>query len=119
MYRDNAVAVVVPAYNEAGFVGDTIETMPDFVDRVYVVDDCSTDGTWEEILQAAERTNKRRERAQPIADGGGTVGSVVVPASGPMVGGSCRSGTRRTAGSAAPSRPATAGRWPTTWTWPR
>jgi glycosyltransferase involved in cell wall biosynthesis len=98
MYRDNAVAVVVPAYNEEGFVGDTIETMPDFVDRVYVVDDCSTDGTWEEILQAAERTNKRRERAQPIADGGGTVGSVVVPIRHEVntgVGGAIKTGYRR------------------------
>ena len=53
MYRDHTIGVVVPAYNEEGFVGDVIRGMPDFVDRIYVVDDCSTDGTWEEINAAA------------------------------------------------------------------
>jgi len=49
MYRGASVAVVVPAYNEEGFVGDVIDTVPGFVDRVYAVDDASTDGTWGEI----------------------------------------------------------------------
>lgn len=53
MYRERVVGVVIPAYNEAGFVGDVIERMPSFVDRIYVVDDSSTDGTWAEILAAA------------------------------------------------------------------
>jgi len=52
MYRDHTVGVVIPAYNEEGFVGDVIKEMPEYVDRMYVVDDCSTDGTWEEILEA-------------------------------------------------------------------
>ncbi|OTF01697.1 glycosyltransferase family 2 protein [Halorubrum sp. SD683] len=45
MYRNNAVAVVVPAHDEAQFVGDVVAGMPGFVDRVYVVDDASSDGT--------------------------------------------------------------------------
>lgn len=49
MYKQKRVAVVVPAYNEAGLVGDVIETIPQFVDYVYAIDDCSTDGTWDEI----------------------------------------------------------------------
>ncbi|WP_327052602.1 glycosyltransferase family 2 protein [Halomicrococcus gelatinilyticus] len=49
MYEDSTVAVVVPAYDEEGFVGDVIDTVPGFVDRVYAVDDASTDGTWGEI----------------------------------------------------------------------
>ncbi|AGB16195.1 glycosyl transferase [Halovivax ruber XH-70] len=53
MYRDHSVAVVVPAYNEAGFVGDVLTSMPEYVDRVYAVDDCSTDGTWAEICRFA------------------------------------------------------------------
>ena len=54
MYREHAVGVVVPAYNEKRFVGDVIEGIPSFVDRIYVVDDRSTDGTWAEVLAAAE-----------------------------------------------------------------
>ncbi|WP_259370373.1 glycosyltransferase family 2 protein [Salinarchaeum laminariae] len=55
MYEDHTVAVVIPTYNEAGFVGTVIETIPDYVDRIYPVDDCSTDGSWEEIQTAAAR----------------------------------------------------------------
>jgi glycosyltransferase involved in cell wall biosynthesis len=57
--------VVVPAYNEAGFVGDVIETVPEFVDGVVVVDDHSTDGTWEEIQSHA--AVKNAETAAPGA----------------------------------------------------
>jgi glycosyltransferase involved in cell wall biosynthesis len=45
MYRDKTVAVVVPAYNEQQLIGKVIETMPEFVDRIVVVNDKSTDGT--------------------------------------------------------------------------
>ncbi|RQG96175.1 glycosyltransferase [Natrarchaeobius oligotrophus] len=58
MYREHTIGVVVPAYNEEGFVGDVIETMPEYVDRVYVIDDCSTDGTWDEIQRVAARVNE-------------------------------------------------------------
>lgn len=45
MYEQKSIAVVVPAYNEEKLIGRVIETMPDFVDRIYVVDDCSADAT--------------------------------------------------------------------------
>jgi glycosyltransferase involved in cell wall biosynthesis len=73
MYEGNTIGVVVPAYNEEGFVGEVIETLPTFVDRVYVVDDCSTDGTWAEIQEAKERTEET-----VVADGG-PEGEFVVP----------------------------------------
>jgi len=57
MYNDHTVGVVVPAYNESGFVGDVIDTLPDFVDRVYAIDDQSTDDTWGEITATADRIN--------------------------------------------------------------
>jgi glycosyltransferase involved in cell wall biosynthesis len=41
------VAVVIPAYNEEQLLAPTVEGIPSFVDRVYVVDDHSTDGTLE------------------------------------------------------------------------
>jgi len=53
MYRNHTIGVVVPAYSEEGFVGEVIETLPDYVDRIYVVGDCSTDGTWAEIRRHA------------------------------------------------------------------
>ena len=53
MYRDHSVGVIVPAYNEAAFIGDVIASIPAYVDRIYVVDDCSTDKTWDAIQSAA------------------------------------------------------------------
>lgn len=61
MYDGHLVGVVVPAYNEVGLVGDVIRTMPEFVDRVYVVDDASTDDTYAEIKRASEHVNRTRE----------------------------------------------------------
>lgn len=53
MYRNSTIGVVVPAYNEEGFVGDVLRGIPDYVDRIYVVNDSSTDDTWAEILEAS------------------------------------------------------------------
>ncbi|SIS03017.1 glycosyltransferase family 2 protein [Natronorubrum thiooxidans] len=58
MYRGHTVAVVVPAYNEEGFVGEVLETVPDYVDRIYAIDDDSSDGTWAEIRCAAAVLNE-------------------------------------------------------------
>src|SRR5689334_7623910 len=55
MYRDLAVAVVIPAFNERRAIADTVATVPSFVDRVIVVDDASTDGTAVHAGAAARR----------------------------------------------------------------
>ena len=68
MYEGETIGVVVPAYNESGFVGDVITTLPQFVDRAYVVDDCSTDGTWDEIERAADLVNDRSPVEPSVAE---------------------------------------------------
>jgi glycosyltransferase involved in cell wall biosynthesis len=45
MINNKTIAVVVPCYNEAKQIGFVIETMPNFVDRIIIVDDMSSDGT--------------------------------------------------------------------------
>ena len=45
MIENKTIAVVIPAYNEEKQIGFVIETLPEFVDRIIVVNDCSTDNT--------------------------------------------------------------------------
>ncbi|HEY0250624.1 MAG TPA: glycosyltransferase family 2 protein [Kofleriaceae bacterium] len=47
MYRQLRVGAVIPAFNETRAIAKTVATIPDFVDRTIVVDDCSTDDTAE------------------------------------------------------------------------
>ena len=49
MYKNHTISVVVPAYNEELLIVETLESIPDFVDKIYVVNDCSKDKTQERI----------------------------------------------------------------------
>ena len=59
MYHDYTIAVVVPAYNEEGLVGRAIETLPEWVDYIIVVDDASRDGTAEAVRRYLPRLDRR------------------------------------------------------------
>ena len=47
MLEGKRVAVVVPAHNEEGLIAATLQGIPGFVDRIYVIDDKSNDATAE------------------------------------------------------------------------
>jgi len=49
MLNNKTIAVVVPAYNEETQIARVIGTMPDFVDRIVIVNDASKDRTAEEV----------------------------------------------------------------------
>lgn len=60
MWGRSRVVVVVPAYDEAPRVGRVLATMPEWVDRVVVVDDASRDGT------AAAARARREARVEVV-----------------------------------------------------
>ncbi len=55
MYRELRIAVVIPAFNERGKIGDTVATVPEFVDHIIVIDDASHDDTARQAERAALR----------------------------------------------------------------
>jgi glycosyltransferase involved in cell wall biosynthesis len=55
VFDGKKVAVVVPAYNEESLVASTVSTVPAFVDKIFVIDDGSTDATVERAQGADER----------------------------------------------------------------
>jgi glycosyltransferase involved in cell wall biosynthesis len=55
MYKEKIIAVVVPAYKVAPHILLVLKTIPSFVDRILVVDDCSSDGTDNLLLQVQDK----------------------------------------------------------------
>ena len=54
MRAGRRVAVVVPAHDEARLIDRTLDGVPPWVDRVFVVDDASRDGTGDRVLARDE-----------------------------------------------------------------
>ena len=50
MFLEKKIAVVIPAYNEEKLINKVIDTMPDYVDFLVIVDDKSLDNTVKEIM---------------------------------------------------------------------
>jgi glycosyltransferase involved in cell wall biosynthesis len=49
MYKGKKIAVIVPAFNEERFIAGTLNSVPNYVDYIVVINDHSTDNTLEEI----------------------------------------------------------------------
>jgi glycosyltransferase involved in cell wall biosynthesis len=59
VYREKKIGVVVPAFNEENLIGRVIETMPDYVDVIVVVDDCSGDSTTAVVQRYVDQEPQR------------------------------------------------------------
>ena len=75
MLQKKIISVTVPCYNEVSKIEAVITTMPKFVDHIIVVDDCSSDGTYE-LLQSLKKKHKRLTVLQNPQNGG--VGASIV-----------------------------------------
>ncbi len=58
MYKNKKIGIYVPAYNEEENIESVIKTMPDYVDYILVVDDCSQDKTAEIVTRHAARDKR-------------------------------------------------------------
>lgn len=59
MYKGESIGVVVPAFNEEKLIGQVLDTMPDFVDQIIVIDDCSKDRTAEIVESYCKKQDSR------------------------------------------------------------
>ena len=51
--------MVIPAYNEATQIRGVLETIPEFVDKIIVIDDASTDGTSQVVEECRQQASDR------------------------------------------------------------
>lgn len=58
MFQGKRIGVAVPAYNEEKLVASVIENMPSYVDRIYIVDDGSTDRTRQIVASLCQKNDK-------------------------------------------------------------
>lgn len=58
MLEGKRIVVVVPCYNEETQIGRVVETMPDYIDKIVIVDDKSADRTVETVQALAEKDDR-------------------------------------------------------------
>jgi len=73
MYKNNKISVVVPAYNEEKLISKKIKDVPDFVDKIIVIDDASKDKTSEIVKKEMESNDRllliNHEKNQGVGGG--------------------------------------------------
>lgn len=58
MYKKRSITAVIPAYNEEKLIAKTVETLPDFVDKIVLINDGSSDDTLKIITDLAKKNKK-------------------------------------------------------------
>jgi glycosyltransferase involved in cell wall biosynthesis len=68
MINNKTIAVVIPCYNEETQIGLVIESMPVFVDRIIIVNDCSKDKTSTVVQNYIVNDSSKRVKIDNILD---------------------------------------------------
>jgi glycosyltransferase involved in cell wall biosynthesis len=63
MYRGKRISLVIPAYNEERLIRPTLEEVPEIIDKIYVIDDGSTD-RMAEVVKECQKNDNRIELIQ-------------------------------------------------------
>jgi glycosyltransferase involved in cell wall biosynthesis len=58
MLNKKKISVVIPAFNEEKLIAKTLKGIPNFIDQIIVVDDCSRDKTSEIVKQISNSDNR-------------------------------------------------------------
>ena len=58
MYKGKRLCVIVPAYNEELLIRNTLGGIPEYVDKIYVTDDCSIDDTAKIVKEIAAKDSR-------------------------------------------------------------
>jgi len=72
MYINKTVGVVIRAYNEEKYIDSVINSIPEYVDRIYVVNDGSTDDTLTKIANISNRNSRVIPINREIRGGAGS-----------------------------------------------
>jgi glycosyltransferase involved in cell wall biosynthesis len=73
LYKERRISVVIPAYNEEDFIPVVVKTIPAFVDAIIVIDDRSTDETFNAALGSADQRTKVLQPPENQGVGGATI----------------------------------------------
>ena len=58
MFSNKIIAAVLPCYNEEQQITNVVKTIPDFVDKVIAIDDCSKDNTVSVLTDLAQQSDR-------------------------------------------------------------
>jgi len=53
--QEESIAVIIPAFNVEKYIGVVIDHLPEFIDYIVVVDDCSRDATAQEVEKIKDK----------------------------------------------------------------
>ncbi len=75
MYKDKTIAIVIPCFNESLLLAKVIDTLPDYIDKIIIIDDKSSDNTLEIALKY-EQNNPDKIKLIAHTDNQGVGGAI-------------------------------------------
>jgi glycosyltransferase involved in cell wall biosynthesis len=71
VFQGKRIAVTVPAFNEEALIPSVINSVPEYIDRIYIVNDGSTDGTRQIVSEICQHNGRFVPIDHPVNEGVG------------------------------------------------